>query len=253
MTCFDYRKDDHLEYFDLEELTQQSHSEVTVTRKRQLSSASSPPLTPRLTVSGSLSRIPRFTSAAPSSAYQQLSRRQISYFSIRESAPRQQMTPAGIRQSTYRQQMTPDGIRQSTPSQQTVPSSVISLIPRALAAPSNIPRPTLPKSARTVTSSARSKRQKLQIQSAEAQSGDSSADIPPNDRQRSGFSVASGIQMVGILLYFQQCTILILVCCQIYVIECFSCHCKSGSFVVVMMCVCARVCVCVCVCIHMSL
>ena len=49
-----------------------------------------------------------------------------------------------------------------------------------------------------VTSPARSKKQKLQIQPAKAQSEDRLADIPLSDLQQTGFSVASGIQMVGI-------------------------------------------------------
>ena len=62
-----------------------------------------------------------------------------------------------------------------------------------------------------VTSPARSKKQKLQIQPAKAQSEDRLADIPLSDLQQTGFSVASGIQMVGIPWYFQQWTILICV------------------------------------------
>ena len=94
--------------------------------------------------------------------------------------------------------MASDGICQPAPRQQTVPSGVISFIPWARAAPSNTPRLTLPKSAMIVTSPARSKKQKLQIQPAKAQSEDRLADIPLSDLQQTGFSVASGIQMVGI-------------------------------------------------------
>ena len=142
-TYFDYRKGENLHYFDLEESTQQPGSQVTITRKRQLSSASSPPGTPRLTVSSSRSRIPRLTTDAASSAYQQrIPRRQTSYSSTHQPASRQHTAPAGARPPTTGQHTTRAAVHKPTPAQHTTRAAVRKPTPAQHATRAAVHKPT---------------------------------------------------------------------------------------------------------------